>query len=145
MYAAASEVYYIGIMKTESTESKTVLVIEDDTSLLELLEIKLKANGYKVFSASDGVKGLAEALDKHPHIVVLDMLLPKMNGPKVLEELRKDSWGAKVPVIVLSNMDDSQHIFDTLNNGALDYLVKADVSLDQIVEQVRLRLRGLPN
>ncbi len=111
-------------------------------SLLELFEAKLKGSGYAVLSADDGIKGLAVALDKHPHLIVLDMLLPKMNGPAVLQELRKDSWGAKVPVIVLSNVDDSQHIFDTLSNGVLDYLVKADVSLDQIVDQVRFRLKG---
>lgn len=128
-------------MKPKPT-TKTVLVIEDDMSLLELFEAKLKGSGYAVLSADDGIKGLAVALDKHPHLIVLDMLLPKMNGPAVLQELRKDSWGAKVPVIVLSNVDDSQHIFDTLSNGVLDYLVKADVSLDQIVDQVRFRLKG---
>jgi DNA-binding response OmpR family regulator len=124
------------------TSTKTVLVIEDDTELQELLVTKLKSEKFNVLAASDGIKGLATALEKHPDIVVLDMLLPHMDGIQLLKELRKDTWGAKVPVIVLSNTSDTSRIFDTLNNGALDYLVKVEVSLDQIVEQVRTRLKA---
>jgi two-component system, sensor histidine kinase and response regulator len=129
-------------MATTPPVRKTILVVEDDPSLLELFSVKLKKEGYSVLSATDGASGLAVALDKHPHLIVLDMLLPQMKGTEVLQELRKDPWGSKVPVIVLSNLDDSQHIFDTLSNGALDYLVKADVSLDQIVDQIRFRLKS---
>src|SRR5882762_3651138 len=106
---------------------KNVLIIEDEQSILRLLSDELKRGGYGVTTAMDGVAGLEKALSEHPDIILLDIIMPKMDGITMLKKLREqDDWGKIVPVIILSNLGDSSHIFDSLQQGVHDYLVKSD-------------------
>jgi DNA-binding response OmpR family regulator len=123
--------------------AEIVLIVEDESSLTSVLAERLLSTGHAPIITNDGEEGLKVALSRHPDIILLDLLLPKRDGISMLKLLRQDAWGAKVPVIVLSNLSDPSHIFESLNNGALDYLVKADSSIEDIIQQVDHRLKGL--
>lgn len=121
---------------------KKVLIVDDEKVLLDLLSSKIKESGFDVIEAYDGDEGLRKALDEHPDLILLDIIMPKTDGITVLKKLREDSWGKNVPVIVLSNLNTAESVEKSLANGVYDYLVKVDYSLDDLVGIVKKRLAG---
>lgn len=119
---------------------KKVLMVEDDALTLRSMSDKFKLEGFTVLEADNGEAGLKSALDNHPDIILLDIILPKMDGLSVLEKLRQDEWGNEVPVIMLTNLSDSDKVAEAMKNRAYDFLVKADWKLEDIVKKVRERL-----
>ncbi len=107
-------------MNDEKSQS-VVLVIDDEVQIRRLLKISLEAAGYKVFEAANGQEGLAEAAQRRPDIVVLDLGLPDLDGVTVMKRLRE--W-SEVPVVVLSVRDREEDKVAALDNGADDYLTK---------------------
>lgn len=119
---------------------KKLLVIEDDELLQKAIIHKLK-DDYDVISAYDGQEGLDKALAEKPDIILLDLLMPKMHGTEVLAKIREDDpWGKHVPVVVLTNSDSTDTINEVLKSQHVDYLVKADVMLEDIKKLVDERL-----
>lgn len=119
---------------------KKVLVIDDEKVLRELLLSKIGQAGFEVVGAADGDEGLKKALAEHPDLILLDIIMPKMDGITMLKKLREDVWGKIVPVIVLSNLNTAEAVEKSLESGAYDYLVKVDYSLDDLVGVVRKKL-----
>ena len=117
-----------------------VLVVEDELPLVRVLQIALTDAGYHVSLSLNGADGLRQALTHHPDIILLDLMMPGMDGAALLHELRQDPWGVHARVVVLSNFSDSEHVFKAVNAGVLGYMVKADVSLEYILAQVRIQL-----
>jgi DNA-binding response OmpR family regulator len=115
-----------------------VEIIEDEEDLRTTLELKLKLSGYAVMSASDGIEGLRICLDQHPDVILLDLIMPRMNGAEFLQKLRGDFWGKDAKVICLTNRD-----LDTEITAMLDqyhptyYLVKAENTLDEVEEKIK--------
>ena len=108
---------------TESTDKKPrILVVEDDLSILTGLSMSLRFEGFEVIQAQDGRTGLQKAIDERPDLLVLDVMLPQMNGFEVLEELR--ARGSTIPVVVLSAKGVETDRVMGLNLGADDYVVK---------------------
>ncbi|MBT3690297.1 response regulator [bacterium] len=120
---------------------KKVLVVEDERTLRDALVKKLSKEEFTVLSAKDGKEGLDTALAEHPDLILLDILMPKMNGIEVLQKLREDEWGAKAKVIVLTVLNDQKKILEALEKGAYEYLVKSDWKLEDIVERVKEKLQ----
>ncbi len=119
-------------------DQKTVLVVEDETVLRKILEKKLIKEGFTVLSASDGNEALIIALNKKPHLILLDVMMPH-NGLLMLQELRKDTaYGKKVPVILLTNLSpDTKDIVEAIEkHEPIFYLVKANYTLEQVVDRV---------
>ncbi|MDD2753233.1 MAG: response regulator [Candidatus Portnoybacteria bacterium] len=116
---------------------KTILLIEDEPTLQKALSTALSQEGYDVKNALDGEIGLRLARETKPNIILLDLILPKMDGFEVLEELKKDDSVKDIPVIVLTNLESTQDIERALALGATNYLVKANYDLKDIVEKVR--------
>ena len=114
-----------------------VLIIDDEVQIRRLLKITLEANGYKVFEAANGELGLAEAAQRRPDFVVLDLGLPDMDGVTVLKRLRE--W-SKVPVVVLSVRDREEDKIAALDNGADDYLTKP-FSTGELLARLRVAQR----
>ncbi len=106
---------------SEETPKPVALVIDDEIQIRRLLKINLEANGFRVFEAADGQTGLAEAAQRRPDVVLLDLGLPDMDGITVLKRLRE--WSS-VPVVVLSVRDREEEKIAALDNGADDYLTK---------------------
>jgi len=126
---------------------KTILIIEDDTPLRIALENKFTREGFSVLVAQDGEEGLNQALQKTPDVIILDLVMPKLNGWEVLKALRNFSeWGKAVPVIILSNLnpnDDKQ----MANVTALEpsyFLEKATWKIEDIIQKVKERLEEKP-
>jgi DNA-binding response OmpR family regulator len=121
----------------QSNNSYTILIVEDDTDMGYALIQMLHAADFKTLAAADGEEGLSLALANHPNAILLDLKLPKMNGKTVLSKLREDEWGKHVPVIVLTNEDDTKTIAETLKHSAQEYFIKADTDLSTIVDSLR--------
>lgn len=123
----------------DDTQKKIVLVIEDELPMLKVLVDKLQESGFATFQAKDGEEGLQLAFSHHPDLVLLDILMPKMDGMTMMGKLREDSWGKAVPVVILTNVSPDT---DTTIKAIVDYqpafyLVKSDVKLEGIVEKIR--------
>lgn len=129
---------------TNQTPSQpTILVVEDDLPIQEVLTDKLVREGFTALSANDGVAGLAVAIREHPDLIVLDILMPKMNGLEMMKKLRAhDNWGKRVPIILLTNLVKGDNIqdIDFSADPQLDYLVKSGWSLNTVVDKIRTRL-----
>jgi DNA-binding response OmpR family regulator len=121
-------------------KQKKILIVDDEKVLLELLSSKISQNGFAAVEARDGEEGLKKALSERPDLILLDIVMPKMDGITMLKKLREDSWGATVPVIVLSNLNTAEAVEKSLANGVYDYLVKIDYTLDDLVNIVKKRL-----
>lgn len=123
-----------------ATESKTILVIEDERTLREPLAAKLTAEGFTVLEASNGQEGLDMALRQHPDLLILDVVMPVMDGWTMLDALHQDAWGKTAQVIMLTNLDDPQTVLKSLHNGAPNVLVKVDWTITDLVEEIRQKL-----
>jgi CheY-like chemotaxis protein len=117
--------------------TKRVLIIEDDTFLGDVLEHKLKTDGFDVKLCRDGAEGLKALREIVPDLVLLDIILPSMNGYEILEAKQMDTRIDKVPVIVVSNSGQPVEISRALALGVKDYLVKAQLDPDEVVTKVK--------
>lgn len=119
---------------------KKVLIVEDDITLCCLIKSKLVHEGFEVFVAYNGLEGLKATLDNKPDIILLDILMPKMNGVEMLRNLRKDKWGKDVPVVLLTNDTDPKHMHEAIKFDAVAYLTKSDWDLNTIVELIKTKV-----
>ncbi len=123
------------------SRSEKILIVEDEAAVREALEIKLKKEGFsEVLIAEDGMKGLITAIKEQPNLILLDIMMPELDGITTLKKLREDDWGKSVPVIVLSNMGDEEKIRQSLELGARGYLVKSNWSLDDVMKTINEEL-----
>ena len=118
------------------TKKIKILIIEDEKALVNILEKKLLYEGYEVSVAYDGQEGMDKVKANNPNLILLDIVMPKMNGFEVLENLKKDKKNSSIPVIVLSNSGYSVDLDKALDLGAVDYLVKAEFDLDEVTEKI---------
>ncbi len=119
---------------------KKILIVEDEMSIKKALAIKLEEAGFEVFESSDGKEGLEMALETKPDLVLLDIIMPKMDGLTLLKHLRADKKGRNIPVIVLSNLNDEEKIEESIKNNIFDYLIKTDWKIEEVIEKVKARL-----
>ena len=116
---------------------QSILVVEDESFLSKVLAERLEDEGFgHIDVAGNGEEALAMIKNHNPNIVLLDMILPKMNGFEVLEVLQADSKLKKIPVLVLSNLGQDQDIEQAKKLGARDYIVKSNFSLQKVVEKI---------
>lgn len=118
-------------------QTPDILVVDDDDLMRKSLTDSLTQAGFRVIEAAGGQAGLTAALEHHPKLIILDYQMPDMNGAEVLAELRNDDWGKKVEVIIATNIYDVSVVNSVLQQNVHDYVLKADVSLEQIVELVK--------
>ena len=119
---------------------KKILIIEDEQPLLKILADKFTKEDFEVILTTNGKDGLDSALKNHPDIILLDILMPVMDGMMVLNELRKDPWGKNASVILLTNLSDSEKKKTGFHQGVSEYLIKSDLSLNDIVKKVKEKL-----
>lgn len=117
-------------------KKQTLLVVDDDTMLLEALEAKFTSAGYKVLTAKDGAQGFILATTEHPDLILLDLVMPRIDGLTMLKNLRDDPWGKEAQVIILTNIEDNSKLAEAMSGGVYDYLVKSDWKIDDIVSKV---------
>ncbi len=120
--------------------AKTVLVVEDDKYMREVLVAKLVRDGFEVYEAIDGSTGLDMTAKKKPDLVVLDIILPVMNGFDYLEAKVKVPAIAQIPVIILSNLGQREDVERGMKLGAKDYLVKAHFTPNDLIAKVQAHI-----
>ncbi len=116
-----------------------LLIIEDEELLINTLEEKFLAEKFEVIKAADGEDGLKKALDIHPDVILLDILMPKIDGITMLKELRKDSWGKHAKVVILTNLNDTGKVAESMGvglDGSFTYLIKSDQTLESISKEI---------
>lgn len=116
---------------------KKVLFIEDESSLQKTFGDILKQEGYEMISALDGETGLRLAMSQKPDLILLDLILPKVNGFEVLKKLKEDKITRDIPVIVLTNLEGIGDVEKAIELGATTYLVKTQYSLEEVVEKIK--------
>lgn len=107
---------------------------------MKMLAGTMKKEGFEVLQAIDGEQGLEMAVKEHPDLILLDVILPKMNGLETLDNLRKDKWGATAKVLILTNLTDPEHVLKAIQDKAYDFLVKSDWSMEELVKKVKEKL-----
>ena len=116
---------------------KKILFIEDESALQKTFGEILRQEGYEMISALDGETGLRLAKSGKPDLILLDLILPKMPGFDVLKKLKEDNETKDIPVIVLTNLENIKDVDRAIELGATTYLVKAQYSLEEIVEKIK--------
>lgn len=118
-----------------------ILLIEDEAALQKTLGESLRSRKYEVQSATDGEAGIRLAKSGKPDLILLDLILPKKHGLEVLEELRQDEMTSNIPVIILTNLENVGEVEKAIGLGATTYLVKANYSLNEVIEKVEQVLK----
>lgn len=119
---------------------KKILFIEDESDLQKTFNDLLAQEGYKMISALDGEIGLRLSRTEKPDLILLDLVLPKINGFEVLKRLKQDPETKEIPVIILTNLEGIKDVEKALKTGATTYLVKASYTLEEVLEKVEKAL-----
>lgn len=115
----------------------TVLIVDDDPELRDALREALEGAGFNVLTAGNGQEGLKAAVESKPNLILLDLVMPVMDGWEFLEKLHQDAWGASARVIILTNADDIESLSRAIEGRGYEYLVKTDWKIDEVVEKIR--------
>ena len=121
-----------------SLEAKaTVLIADDDLTLRDMYKARLEADGFQVLVAADGEEALKVISDQKPDLILLDIMMPKVNGLDVLADMKKDINLKKIPVIILTALIQDLTKIKSLMTGADDYLMKSEVMPGEVIEKVK--------
>lgn len=114
-----------------------ILLAEDDEALREMYETRLKYEGYDVVAAIDGEEALSQAVATQPDIILLDIMMPKISGFDVLNILKNTPNTAKIPVIIMTVLDQESNRVKGLVEGAEDYVIKSQIMPQDVIEKIK--------
>lgn len=124
-------------MDSNTTSRKAkILAVEDDKYLASIYQMKLKNQGYNVELAANGEEGLEKAKIFKPDLILLDLMMPIMDGYSMLNELKKDPKLKNTKIIILTNLGQESDIQQAVNHGVLDYVVKTDTATTEIIDKI---------
>jgi DNA-binding response OmpR family regulator len=123
-------------------EYKDIIIIDDEEDMIELLKLELESEGFRVRVASEGKIGLELVRVKHPHLVLLDVMMPNMDGYQVLKSLKEDKSTQKIPVLMLTAKGLDTDIQKGLDLGADDYITKPFHS-NLLIKRIKMILQNL--
>lgn len=124
-------------MTEQQQIKKQVLIIEDDPLLIKMYKTKLLNEGFEVLTAADGQEGLGLALKHFPDAIILDVMMPKLSGLDMLKKLSKDPKASQIPVVIISNLSQSDEAQKAQELGAKEYLIKANFTPKEVIEKVK--------
>ena len=116
--------------------NKKILVVDDDPFILRTIALKFQKNDYEVFVAKNAEEAETVLASSVPDIVLLDIILPKVNGLEILKKIKSNPEKKMIPVVIFSNLGSNQEIKTALDLGATKYIVKADLTPDLVVEEI---------
>jgi CheY-like chemotaxis protein len=120
-----------------------IVVVEDMEPIRTALVVALQKRGHIVFPASNGKEGLQLILNKHPDLALIDIVMPEMSGEELVKQLRADAWGKELPIMVLTNIGDSDQIDALQELGVYDYMIKSNWELERVVENIERKLSAV--
>lgn len=120
--------------------STKILIVDDEPNILELFVDTLSRQGFECSTARNGLEGLSLSLTVHPDIILLDLRMPEMDGLSMLRELRKKAGGEKIPVIILSTVNDEKSVSEAMQLGVSDFLEKSNWNITELVERIHNKI-----
>ncbi len=120
--------------------SAKIAIIEDDQAISQMYRIKFETEGYTVETAENGKLGLALCESMKPDIILLDLMMPEMNGDEMLETMRKTAWGKSIKVVILTNMGEQEIPEKVKSQGVSAVILKADMTPRQVAELIKKEL-----
>ena len=120
--------------------AKKILIVEDVSFLQNAMKMVMEDAGYEVLTASDGQAGLNAAIAKKPDLILLDIMMPKMDGMAMLKKLRKHPNGKRVPIIILTNLSSEEKLIEANKEGVTDYFIKSDWEIEELPDLVANKL-----
>lgn len=124
--------------KTIMDQKKTrILAVEDEEILLTALSEELKQEGFDVVGAKDGIEGVEKAVSEKPDLILLDLVMPRLDGIGALKQIKENPVTKDIPVVILTNLSDYDKVSDALSLGAMDYLVKANYRLEELINKIK--------
>src|SRR3989338_5337689 len=115
-----------------SDKKTKILIVEDEEILLAALSEELQQQGFEVIGAKDGIEGVEKSLSMTPDLILLDLVMPRLDGIGALKQMKANEQTKDIPVVILTNLSDYDKISDALSLGAMDYLVKANYRLEEL-------------
>jgi len=117
--------------------SKKILIVEDDELMLRMYQKLFSYVGFETVVAKDGEEGLSLALSEKPKLIVLDIMMPKINGLDVLKALKENPETKNIPVVLLTNLSDDAVLTDAFRLGATGYLIKSQIANNELIDEVK--------
>ena len=128
-------------MNKKTVKQKKILIVEDDSMISSMYKIKLEQAGFLVVIAENGVDGVNLTISQKPNLILLDVMLPQMDGFTVLQKIKTDKKTKKIPVIMLTNLGTTEDMKKGIDLGADEYLVKANLTPNQISNEINKVLK----
>lgn len=119
---------------------KKLLIIDDDQIVIKSISSQFDSNHVIVSSANNGESGLDLAIKEHPDLILLDLVMPKMDGMTMLRLLRQDDWGKTANVVILTNLSDQEKVAEVVDEQSYDYLVKVNWNVNDVVNLIKKKL-----
>jgi len=127
--------------KKEEQKSKTVLLVEDDVFIREIYDKKISLEGYKVELAKNGLEAIKKLEEITPDLILLDIIMPVMDGREVLAKLKSSKKWKNIPVVMLTNLSEKEEIEEELGLGVDEYIVKAHFTPSEVMEKIKKFLK----
>jgi two-component system sensor histidine kinase/response regulator len=118
-------------------QGKVILVADDDEAMSEIYAERVEAEGAIVLKAVDGLDALQKVNEFHPHLIILDVMMPEMNGFEVLEKLKKNPESSNIPVIILTALSDSKNKARGKELGAVEYIIKSEIMPIEVLRRIK--------
>lgn len=122
-------------------KSKKILIVDDEKFVVRALTEKLALEGFSIDSAYDGQEALLKVNQVKPDLILLDIIMPKLDGISVLKKLKASAETKDIPIIILTNLYDDKKVNEVMETGGTDYLVKVEHTLSDIVKEVKEKLK----
>ena len=126
----------------QTQQGKTILLVEDDQSIRELYAMAFINAGFNIMMAENGQQGVEMAFKHHPELILLDIDMPLVNGHEAAKRIRQDAWGKDARIVFLTNHSDAQNVAHAIMQKPEDYIVKVNVPVQEVVNQVRIAIHG---
>jgi len=120
-----------------------ILIIEDDQFIRRICKNGLERSGFDVVTATEGEEGIEKAREQSPDLILSDLIMPHKNGFEMLEQIKKDEQLKDIPIIILSNLGQESDIQKIKKMGVVDYLIKSDFKIKEVVERINYHLNKL--
>ncbi len=121
-------------------KSKKILIVDDEALVVKVITAKLKREGFLVDAAYDGEDALQKVAKEKPDLILLDIIMPKLDGISVLKRLKKQDSTKNIPIIILTNLYDDKKVADVLQAGNTEYLIKVEHPVKDIIRRVKEKL-----
>jgi CheY-like chemotaxis protein len=118
--------------------AQKILIVEDDAFVMDIYRTKLSQEGYEIIEAQNGIEAMEKLKEVKPDLILLDIIMPYMDGIEVLKKIKKEENLKTIPIVLLTNLSQKEDISEALGLGANDYLIKSHFTPSEVLEKVKI-------